>query len=445
MATNADIKFSSITIDDLTPGEAFTGTTSVTLAILSYLYFNDNSKYSQILSNLKCYLVNINEYGETVDSINISGIQTRIMESGEGTFCLEISLKDIYNLTFNNVGIYYIKLTTAVDDNVIEILSTEGINIKSKLSVNANINVKRVDDTLSLDISVNSNNSISSYPNVPTVQIQFFTENKQYNTIAITEDGTSVNYVSEKMNSEIYTYSHPNILLTKIGKLNNLFVRLIVSLNMTDKLVFDKNIPVEVIYDVFDNGENRGFALGKYCDEDKTIFECDFPAKFNSSVIGIGIINYIYPVGTYYHTDNENFNPNLEWLGTKWELLNDGRFLLGSGPDYPVTVDGTSNIGGKATHTLSESQLPKISKSIATSKDSHVHNIAYRTFTATGIKNQSGTSFSKPISQSNTSIEGRVNSSSDEHAHTVKVEFGSGSAHNNMPPYRVVNIWHRIS
>lgn len=445
MATNADIKFSGITIDDLTPKEAFIGTTSVNLVILSYLYFNDNSKYSQILSNLKCCLVNINEYGERADTISIGGIETRVSESGEGTFSLEISIKDTYSLTFNKIGTYYILLTTTVDDNVIEILSTEGMNIKSKLSISADINVTRNDDELSLDVSVVSNNSISSYPNAPTVQIQFFTENRQYNTVSIIEDGISLNYISENMISENYTYSHPNILLTKIGKLNNLFVRLIVSLDISDKLIFDKKIPVDVIYDVYDNGINRGFALGKYCDEEQTIFECDFPAKFNSSVTGAGIINFIYPIGTYYQTDNENFNPNIEWLGTTWELLNDGRFLLGSSPDYPVMIDNTSNIGGKATHTLTEAQLPKISKSIATSKDSHVHNIAYRTFTATGIKNQSGTSFCKPISQSNDSIEGRVNSSSDEHAHTVKVEFGSGSAHNNMPPYRVVNIWHRIA
>ncbi len=169
--------------------------------------------------------------------------------------------------------------------------------------------------------------------------------------------------------------------------------------------------------------------------------------RFNQMTMSFEAIKYrpidpavakVYPIGTVYQSTNGNFDPNIEW-GGKWSKI-EGRFLLGSSSSYAL-----GSAGGSATHTLIEAELPKISKSIATSKDSHVHNIAYRTFTATGIKNQSGTSFPKPISQSNDSIEGRVNSSSDEHNHTVTVAFGSGSAHNNMPPYKVVNIWERTA
>lgn len=121
------------------------------------------------------------------------------------------------------------------------------------------------------------------------------------------------------------------------------------------------------------------------------------------------LLNRFYPVGTIYETTNGDFNPNTTWGGS-WSKI-EGKFLLGSSTSYVI-----GNTGGEETHTLTESEMPR-----------HRHSTGHLEET-TGL----GESY---IGDGNTPI----------WTNTVTDYTGGNGAHNNMPPYQVVNIWKRNS
>lgn len=124
------------------------------------------------------------------------------------------------------------------------------------------------------------------------------------------------------------------------------------------------------------------------------------------------IRDFIYPVGSIYMSIN-NIEPS-SLFGGKWEKLED-RFLLGSG-----TLYANGNIGGEATHVLSESEMPR-----------HRHTLIFHSHDGSG---NSGSGI--PFTGNGKSIVGG-DISGCQYA-------GSNSPHNNMPPYLVVNMWKRV-
>lgn len=117
-----------------------------------------------------------------------------------------------------------------------------------------------------------------------------------------------------------------------------------------------------------------------------------------------------YLVGDIYITTNST-NPSTIWSGTTWELIKD-RFLLGSGDTYTL-----GSTGGEATHTLTVDEMPS---------HQHLQNAAAATSSPSG-----GSGRIDPWVQG-------------ERFGTAKVSAtGGNQAHNNMPPYRVVNQWLR--
>lgn len=123
------------------------------------------------------------------------------------------------------------------------------------------------------------------------------------------------------------------------------------------------------------------------------------------------LLNVFYPVGTVYETTNNSFNPNTSWGGT-WVKI-EGRFLLGSGGGYSIGATG-----GEATHTLTVNEMPK-----------HKHTVSVPSTTVSITDGDSGLTENVP----------KVATSKDTS------EVGGGAAHNNMPPYVVVNIWKRTA
>lgn len=117
----------------------------------------------------------------------------------------------------------------------------------------------------------------------------------------------------------------------------------------------------------------------------------------------------VYPVGSIAF----GVKPN---IGT-WQKIQ-GRFLLGSSSSYKVGATG-----GEATHKLAINEMP-----------AHDHTIIPwavidRGREVTGVYAMLN--------------DGRGNVASTE---GVKVTSAGGDqAHNNMPPYEVVDIWKRIS
>ena len=117
------------------------------------------------------------------------------------------------------------------------------------------------------------------------------------------------------------------------------------------------------------------------------------------------VLKTLYKVGDYFITHNSE-NPANRFGGT-WELCKDV-FLLGAGGEYDVL-----STGGETEHTLSLEEMPK-----------HTHTLKF------GENGQTGGAGSVTYGQWR-----ELESSA----------AGEGKAHNNMPPYKAVFIWVKIS
>ncbi len=127
-------------------------------------------------------------------------------------------------------------------------------------------------------------------------------------------------------------------------------------------------------------------------------------------------IDFIYPVGSIYMSTNDVSPQTL--FGGSWSKI-EGRFLLGSSSSYPL-----GSTGGEATHKLTTNEIPK-----------HAHSSMLITNGTAG----GGNFFCinpNNIIVTNTGNQGNFGGTSS---------VGSDGAHNNMPPYQVVNIWKRTA
>lgn len=133
------------------------------------------------------------------------------------------------------------------------------------------------------------------------------------------------------------------------------------------------------------------------------------------------LVDVVYPIGSIYMSVN-NTSPSVLFGGT-WVQLTD-TFLYASNT---ADTNSTTATGGEATHTLTESELPYI--------DGTFPHIAHGQNKLTGhtVREYAGT----------TSYEGQA--SSTQNNQRYKFSFGSGQAHNNMPPYMKVYMWKRTA
>lgn len=142
----------------------------------------------------------------------------------------------------------------------------------------------------------------------------------------------------------------------------------------------------------------------------------------------IDIFNLVYPVGSYYETTDTNFDPNVQFGGT-WVLEDAGLVHVSAGAGY--TVSTNSKDGGEATHTLLKAELPheryRIGQNMSGLGVQATWYLTYVNNDATG------------------SLAGAKlhNTANGDWAYTEYI--GSGQAHNNMQPYKIVNRWHRTA
>ena len=125
------------------------------------------------------------------------------------------------------------------------------------------------------------------------------------------------------------------------------------------------------------------------------------------------LVDTIYPVGSIYMSVSST-NPSILFGGV-WEQIED-KFLLSSGSSY-----NSGDTGGEETHTLTIDEMPSHNHSRRTSPQSFAER---------------DTSGNDIISASSGTAKGLVKNTNNT---------GGGLAHNNMPPYLVVNIWKRTA
>ena len=125
------------------------------------------------------------------------------------------------------------------------------------------------------------------------------------------------------------------------------------------------------------------------------------------------LLDLVYTIGSIYMNTN-NVNPQ-SIFGGVWQKI-EGRFLLGSSDDYTLGL-----LGGEATHTLTVDEMP-----------SHNHRQ-----TVTASRAGSGSIYA---SWNANNLFGNTDKAARNTLNT-----GGGNAHNNMPPYIVVNIWKRTA
>lgn len=148
---------------------------------------------------------------------------------------------------------------------------------------------------------------------------------------------------------------------------------------------------------------------------------------------GGGSVLSFYPVGSYYETSDSAFDPNTAWGGT-WSLETEGLVHIGAGSTYSV-----GDTGGEETHTLTESELPKITGTIKVRKAQNSSGTAYAM-----LNSATGAFTHASVSDATAAIKGGSNVS-NAGADTATLSFGNNGTHNNMQPYVVVNRWHRTA
>lgn len=125
----------------------------------------------------------------------------------------------------------------------------------------------------------------------------------------------------------------------------------------------------------------------------------------------------IYPVGSIYHNETDDRNPSVILGFGEWESSAPGRVLVGKAASGTFATAGAT--GGKETHTLTIAEMP-----------SHGHNVRWD-----GLYIGSGASF-RLIP---------VDSGSNTTGNNTVIANGSGQAHNNLQPYKVVYRWVRVA
>lgn len=144
------------------------------------------------------------------------------------------------------------------------------------------------------------------------------------------------------------------------------------------------------------------------------------------------LVDVFYPVGSYYETSDTSFDPNTAWGGT-WIQETAGQVHISSGTGYEVSgaLTNTSD-GGSATHhhstadhTLTIAEMP-----------SHTHVVK-----AEYYQRGSGNLTTYGYVRQNGTNTGTSEATGGNGAHN----HGNTGDTSTMPPYIIVNRWHRTA
>ena len=167
------------------------------------------------------------------------------------------------------------------------------------------------------------------------------------------------------------------------------------------------------------------------------LFKCAMDAQFEGGVSGAAFLNMFYPVGSYYETSDTTFNPNVTWGGT-WILETEGQVHISSGSNYLVngavtnTSDGGSPYIQEHTHAFTQPKIPN-----------HHHSMGNIWSNGTGSSQAYQYSNSRTLMTRNTATDGGGGACTGGAVGAVSGATTGNSG--NMPPYIVVNRWHRTA
>lgn len=148
------------------------------------------------------------------------------------------------------------------------------------------------------------------------------------------------------------------------------------------------------------------------------------------------IFELTYPIGKVIHTTRPE-NPATYLGGGTWQQIKD-RFLLGAGDSYTAGSEG-----GEAKHVLTSNEMPN-----------HTHQETFDL--GGGYTRPIGDTTQSAYTEQTSTVDGTYKKITATTANTsagssnvlypiVTKAAGGNQAHNNMPPYKTVYIWERIS
>lgn len=164
----------------------------------------------------------------------------------------------------------------------------------------------------------------------------------------------------------------------------------------------------------------------------------DLTAILNEVLPSPSWTDFFYPVGSYYETSDTSFDPNVSWGGT-WSLETAGQVHISAGTGYTVNGALTNTTdGGASTVTLDSTQIP-----------SHTHqahaDTSYKFLTSNASMYVQNDKRLAPTNSSGTYYMMTASAAHNVSLPTTTQATGGGGAHNNMPPYIIVNRWHRTA
>ena len=159
------------------------------------------------------------------------------------------------------------------------------------------------------------------------------------------------------------------------------------------------------------------------------------------------LLDFFYPVGSYYESSDTTFDPNVTWGGT-WELEDEGLVHVSAGENYAVSSNaqdgGAEQItytpaGTNVGHAITINQMPNHNHTLQMTRNGQYFNAVwyagYGAGTARGGINYNETSAGAVPYISKTG-------GGQTHTHTFN---GTQATLDNMQPYKIVNRWHRTA
>lgn len=165
---------------------------------------------------------------------------------------------------------------------------------------------------------------------------------------------------------------------------------------------------------------------------------------FDKQSVIRSVLDFFYPVGTIYTTEDKDFNPSTRWGGT-WELIKD-RMIIGAGNSYAVKSTGGSSTHSHTTspHALSGNEMPKhdhpMNMSYAFAGWTGTSPLAYATI---DNPNRAGAGYGGDWKKIYTTANGMdvIEPMGNDQSHT----HGNTGSSSSLPSYYGAYIWRRTA